>query len=94
MGIVAGAFFAPVRPPQSATSFFPSGWAPSPSDIAPSSFGQGNKVRSKRKKKLRSTVRTHNWGAGTMDRDTLLFRVSLIWLAVVAAGCVYVLLKL
>jgi hypothetical protein len=33
-------------------------------------------------------------GGGTMDRDTLPFRVSLIWLAIVAAGCVYVLLKL
>jgi hypothetical protein len=31
-------------------------------------------------------------GGGTMDRDTLLLRVSLIWLAVLAAGCVYVLL--
>jgi hypothetical protein len=29
-----------------------------------------------------------------MNRDTLLFRVSLIWLAIVAAGCAYVLLQL
>jgi hypothetical protein len=33
-------------------------------------------------------------GGGTMDRDTLLFRVSLIWLAVLTAGVVYVLLTL
>jgi hypothetical protein len=33
-------------------------------------------------------------GGDAMDRNTLLFRISLIWLAIVAAGCVYVLLKL
>jgi hypothetical protein len=33
-------------------------------------------------------------GGGTMKRDTMLFRVSLIWLAVMAAGCVYVLVTL
>jgi hypothetical protein len=31
-------------------------------------------------------------GGGTMNRDTLAFRASLIWLAVLTAGCVYVLL--
>jgi hypothetical protein len=31
---------------------------------------------------------------GAMNRDTLLFRVSLIWLAIVVAGCAYVLLQL
>jgi hypothetical protein len=31
---------------------------------------------------------------GIMNRDTLLFRVSLIWLAVLTAGVVYVLLTL
>jgi hypothetical protein len=31
---------------------------------------------------------------GTMNRDTLLFRVSLIWLAILMAGCVYLLLTL
>jgi hypothetical protein len=55
--------------------------------------GQGNKARNERKTKLRSTTRTQH-GRSTMDRDTLLFRVSLIWLAIIAAGCVYVLLKL
>jgi hypothetical protein len=29
-----------------------------------------------------------------IDRDPLLFRVSLIWLAVVAAGCAYMMLQL
>jgi hypothetical protein len=29
-----------------------------------------------------------------MDRDTLLLRMSLIWLAVLTAGCVYMLLTL
>jgi hypothetical protein len=29
-----------------------------------------------------------------MDRDTLLLRVSLIWLAIVTAGCIYVLFML
>jgi hypothetical protein len=33
-------------------------------------------------------------GGGTMDRDTLLFRASLMWLAIVTAGCVYVLFML
>jgi hypothetical protein len=33
-------------------------------------------------------------GGGTMSRDTLLYRVSLIWLAIVTAGCVYVLFML
>jgi hypothetical protein len=33
-------------------------------------------------------------GGGTMKRDTLLFRASLIWLTVMAAGCVYVLVTL
>jgi hypothetical protein len=33
-------------------------------------------------------------GGGTMNRDTLLFQVSLIWLALVVAGCAYVLLAL
>jgi hypothetical protein len=33
-------------------------------------------------------------GGGTMNRDTLLFRAWLIWLAVLTAGCVYVLLRL
>jgi hypothetical protein len=39
-------------------------------------------------------LREHNMGGGTMDRDTLLLRISLIWLAVLTAGCVYVLLAL
>jgi hypothetical protein len=51
---------------------------------------QGNKARNERKKKLRS----NSMGGGTMRRDTLLFRVSLIWLGVLTAGCVYVLLTL
>jgi hypothetical protein len=33
-------------------------------------------------------------GGGTMDRDTLLLRVSLIWLAIVTVGCLYVLFTL
>jgi hypothetical protein len=33
-------------------------------------------------------------GGGTMDRDTLLVRASPIWLAVLTAGCVYMLLTL
>jgi hypothetical protein len=33
-------------------------------------------------------------GGGTMDGDTLLYRVSLMWLAIVVAGCAYVLLQL
>ena len=39
-------------------------------------------------------LRERNMGGGTMNRDTLLFRASLIWLAVLTAGCVYVLLTL
>jgi hypothetical protein len=31
---------------------------------------------------------------GIMNRDKLLYRASLIWLAVLTAGCVYVLLTL
>jgi hypothetical protein len=34
------------------------------------------------------------WGGGTMKRDTLLFRISLIWLAIIAAGGIYLLLTL
>jgi hypothetical protein len=41
-----------------------------------------------------AALREHNMGGGTMDRDTLLFLVSLIWLAVLTAGVVYVLLTL
>jgi hypothetical protein len=33
-------------------------------------------------------------GGGTMSRDTLLLRVSLIWLAIIMVGCVYVALSL
>jgi hypothetical protein len=33
-------------------------------------------------------------GADAMNRDTLLYRVWLIWLAVLIAGCAYVLLQL
>jgi hypothetical protein len=33
-------------------------------------------------------------GGGGMDRDTLLVRASLIWLAIVTAECVYVLFML
>jgi hypothetical protein len=33
-------------------------------------------------------------GGGTMSRDTLLLRVSLIWLAIIVVGCVYVALSL
>ena len=39
-------------------------------------------------------LREYDMGGGTMKRDTMLFRVSLIWLAVMAAGCVYVLVTL
>jgi hypothetical protein len=38
------------------------------------------------------TLRERKMGGDSMDRGTLLFRVSLIWLAIVSAGCVYVLL--
>jgi hypothetical protein len=33
-------------------------------------------------------------GGGTMSRDTLLLSVSLIWLAIIMVGCVYVALSL
>jgi hypothetical protein len=33
-------------------------------------------------------------GGGAMDRDTLLLRVSLIWLAIVTVGCLYMLFTL
>jgi hypothetical protein len=33
-------------------------------------------------------------GGATMTRDTLLFRASLVWLAIWTAGCVYLLLAL
>jgi hypothetical protein len=39
-------------------------------------------------------LRQNSMGGGTMSRDTLLYRVSLIWLAVLTAGCVYMLLTL
>ena len=41
-----------------------------------------------------SATREHNVDGAAMTRDTLLFRISLIWLAIVASGCVYVLLRL
>jgi hypothetical protein len=33
-------------------------------------------------------------GGGTMHRDTLIFRASLIWLAIVVTGCIFMLLML
>lgn len=38
--------------------------------------------------------RDANLGGGAMDRDTLLLRVSLIWLAIVKVGCLYMLFTL
>jgi hypothetical protein len=39
-------------------------------------------------------LRKHDMGGGTMTRDTLIFRVSLIWLAILAVGfvCVFFML--
>jgi hypothetical protein len=51
---------------------------------------RGGLARNERKKKLRST-HNNSVGGSTMDRDTLLLRVSLIWLAIVTVGCVDVL---
>jgi hypothetical protein len=54
---------------------------------------QGDKARNERTRNF-VPLRENSMGGGTMSRDTLLFRVSLIWLAVLTAGCVYMLLTL